>query len=326
MEDLQGNSKTEPLLSSEVKDETTLPSGDVDGNDNDDEQLPDLTNDGSTIHGAIFNFTNTIVGAGAIGLGGAMASSGGLVSVMAILFFAALTKRSLDLVVQLSVDTPGAQASYEGLAQVSLGKNGRIIVSLSKFLYSFGCLVAYLVVMKDNLGPSIVSLGERLIPHWNDTAWWVTEILGSPERFTWLCSSVVLLPLCLMRDMTPLANFSLLSIALMAILTSIVMYLFIANPHNEIRQPSEGFYVNWLQVRPGFLESLGTFVFAFVSQHTVHLTFQSLKPVERTVSNFSKVTSWSIGIATTLTLLVGLSVYMSFWQKAGTYDTAKDMY
>lgn len=271
---------------------------------------------GSTIHGAIFNFTNTIVGAGAIGLGGAMASSGGVVSILAILFFAVMTKRSLDLVVQLSVETPGADCSYEGLAQLSLGRKGWVLVSVSKFLYSFGCLVAYLVVMKDNLGSSLVSLGQRLDPEWNDNAWWVKDILDTPERFTWLCSFCFLLPLCLMRDMTPLASFSLLSIALMATLTSIVIYLFVANPDNAIRQPSAGFYVNWLQIRPGFVESLGTFVFAFVSQHTVHLTYQSVRPADRTVTNFTKVTSWSIGMATTLTLLVGTTVYMSFWQKA----------
>jgi sodium-coupled neutral amino acid transporter 11 len=286
--------------------------------------VPDLAppsveqNSGSTVSGAIFNFTNTIVGAGAIGLGGAMASSGGLVSVLAILFFAILTKRSLDLVVDLAVNTAGADGTYEGLADVGLGRKGWIIVSVSKFLYSFGCLVAYLVVMKDNLGPSISSLGRRLGgPHWNASAWWVHDFLESPERFTWFCSLVFLLPLCLLRDMTPLANFSLLSIALMATLTSIVIYLYWANPGDEIRQSSHDFYINWLQIRPGFLESLGTFVFAFVSQHTVHLTYESIRPVDRTVSNFCRVTSWSIGIATTLTLLVGLAVYMSFWQKAG---------
>ena len=237
--------------------------------------------------------------------------------------FAYLTKRSLDLVVQLSVETPGADGSYEGLARASLGWRGWLIVSVSKFLYSFGCLVAYLVVMKDNLGPSLISLGRRLDPTWDDTAWWVREILASEERFTWLCSFVFVLPLCLMRDMTPLANFSLLSIALMATLTSIVLYLFVADPHDQIRQPSEGFYVNWLQIRPGFLESLGTFVFAFVSQHTAHLTFTSIRPVDRTIPNFAKVTTWSIGVATTITLLVGLAVYMSFWKKAGTMLAAR---
>lgn len=314
----QEDSKTEPLIApDEHHDEAeVLPGTDDDGNLA--LATSDLTTTGSSLYGAIFNFTNTIVGAGAIGLGGAMAKSGGLVSIFGILFFAYWTKRSLDLVVQLAVDTPGAGGSYEGLAHVSLGRTGWILVSLSKFLYSFGCLVAYLVVMKDNLGPSLISLGRRLDDSWDDNVWWVAEFLNEEERFIWACSFLFLLPLCLMRDMTPLANFSLVSIALMASLTSIVVYLYWDNPHDAIRKPSNGFYVDWLQVRPGLVESLGTFVFAFVSQHTVHLTFQSIRPVDRTVANFCKVTSWSIGMATTLTLLVGVAVYMSFWTEAGT--------
>jgi sodium-coupled neutral amino acid transporter 11 len=307
---MQTDTKTEPLLGA-----TNDGSAEDEGDNGTDVVAAET---GSSLWGAIFNFTNTIVGAGAIGLGGCMAASGGLVSVLAILFFACMTKRSLDLVVELAVDTPGAEGSYEGLAYLSFGKKGWLIVTISKFMYSFGCLVAYLVVMKDNLGPSLASLGKRLDPHWDDSAWWVDDVLNSAERFTWLCSFIFLLPLCLMRDMTPLATFSLLSITLMVSLTSIVIYLYWANPGAEIRQKPHDFYVDWLEVRPGFLESLGTYVFAFVSQHTVHLTYQSIRPADRTVKNFSKVTSWSIGIATTLTLLVGSAVYMSFWEAAGT--------
>jgi len=53
--------------------EETTPTGAVVGTD--DVPTPsseDVTLTGSTVRGAIFNFTNTIVGAGAIGLGGAM--------------------------------------------------------------------------------------------------------------------------------------------------------------------------------------------------------------------------------------------------------------
>lgn len=94
---------------------------------------------GSSISGAIFNFTNCIIGAGAIGLGGAFALSGGLISVASIIFFGVLTKLSLDLVVKMSIQANG---SYEELGTVAFGQAGWIAVLVSKFLYSFGCLVA----------------------------------------------------------------------------------------------------------------------------------------------------------------------------------------
>ena len=68
---------------------------------------------GSSLGGAIFNFTNCIVGAGAIGLGGAIAMSGGLISIVLIVFFAIITKFSLDLVIELS-DGKTYEESGEG--------------------------------------------------------------------------------------------------------------------------------------------------------------------------------------------------------------------
>lgn len=60
--------------------------------------------------------------------------------------------------------------------------------------------------------------------------------------------------------------------------------------------------------------SLGTFVFTFVSQHTVHLTFQSMRPELRTLQTWKRVSMYSLSIATHISLAVGLVVYMTFWQ------------
>lgn len=60
--------------------------------------------------------------------------------------------------------------------------------------------------------------------------------------------------------------------------------------------------------------SLGTFVFTFVSQHTVNLTFESLKPELRTVESWKKVSSFSLFTATCISLTVGVVVYMTFWE------------
>ena len=54
------------------------------------------------IIGTTFNFTNSIIGAGAMGLGGAFAASGGLISIICLVSFAYLMKLSLDLIVDLS--------------------------------------------------------------------------------------------------------------------------------------------------------------------------------------------------------------------------------
>lgn len=274
------------------------------------ETLTPTTSHGSSITGATFNFMNAIVGAGAIGLGGAIAASGGLVSILLILFFGVLTKLSLDLVIRLSVETPEAKQSYEGLCAAGMGPVGRITVLVCKLFYSFGCLVAYVIVIKDNFAPGLKHLifGQDSPP----SIGWFHQLLCQESLFTWIISFGAIFPLCLLRDMTPLARFSVVSVISMASIVGIVIYIYFACP--DIARPRASFYKDWLQIRPGVLESLGTFVFTFVSQHVVNLVFGSLKPELRTVSNWKTVSSLALLAATTVSLLIGCFVYMTFWE------------
>jgi len=285
----------------------------------------------SSIGGAIFNFTNCIVGAGAIGLGGAFAQSGGLVSIVTLIFFAVLTKISLDLVIRLSVlqvQQPGRDndnandsgnccccCSYEDLARMAFGYWGYLIVLGSKFLYASGCLVAYVIVVKDNFGPAVLALIYGRGHEDEASNSFFGELLSSDVWLTWLVSLVVILPLCLLRDMTPLASFSAVGILSIMAIVSIVIYLFWTNPHNEIRGHGGTTYENWFEIRwLGYLQNLGTFTFTFVSQHTVHLAFGSLRPDIRTVDNWKKISTASIAISGSLSLLIGVFVYMTFWE------------
>ena len=311
---------------------------------------------GSSLAGAIFNFTNCIVGAGAIGLGGAMARSGGAISVLSILGFAFLTKRSLDLVIRLSLEqappshsTGGSYSiSYEDLGQVAFGTIGRWIIAASKFLYSFGCLVAYVVVVKDNLAAATLNLMQHTCHHNHESTagdnviWTATlrsmlsslcAILGNRIETTWLVCIAIIFPLCLWRDMRPLASLSALSVASIVSIMVIILYLYLVDPNHEIQQQNEsaaaarhhgdptidddkvmggGMYETWLEIRPGYIECMGTFVFTFVSQHTVHLVFQSLKAELRTARHWNWVSLWAVLISAILSLAIGMGVYMSF--------------
>ena len=289
-------------------------------------------NQGSSVIGAIFNFTNSIIGAGAIGLGGAIAVSGGAVSIFLILFFGYLTKLSLDLVIRLSIKQErqqeddstqqqqsqhhGTTCTYEDLASKGLGHAGRSLVSACKLAYSFGCLVAYIVVLKDNFGPALKNIIYRppVDGGGDEPDTWVYAILSANAYFTWIVSSTLILPLCMLRNMTPLAKFSVVSVVSMAAIVVIVIYIYFKHP--EIRTPDADatFYENWIEIRPGVFESLGTFVFTFVSQHTVHLVFGSLKPRLRTLSNWKIVSSAALTAATTVSLTVGVVLYITFWQ------------
>lgn len=218
---------------------------------------------GSSLYGAIFNFTNCIVGAGAIGLGGAFADSGGLISVATILFFAFLTKLSLDLVVLMSVENSilshvhsdhhqRRSASYEELGDLAFGRAGRLAVLVSKFLYSFGCLVAYIIVVKDNFAPALQHFIYGSSGHADS---WFNHFLlqdGAKDTVTWILGICVILPLCLLRDMTPLSNLGAVSIGSMICITLIVIYIYVED--SDIRQEGGSTYENWFQIRSGYVE------------------------------------------------------------------------
>jgi solute carrier family 38 (sodium-coupled neutral amino acid transporter), member 11 len=270
---------------------------------------------GSSVGGAIFNFTNCIIGAGAIGLAGAIARSGGLISICLILFFAVLTKFSLDMVIDLSDGK-----SYEDLGKQAFGNAGWAAVLVSKKLYAFGCLIAYIVVVKDNFSSAL----KHLIFGNSDSKTFLATLLDKEDLVTLLLSAIIIFPLCLLRDMTPLSNLSAVGVLSMVLIVLIIVYLFFANPNDDVRVEGGTIFKNWFELRPGVFASLGTFVFSFVSQHTVNLAYTSLRPDLQTLSTWKIVSSISIGISTMVSLAVGVFVYATFWQK--TQSDLFDMY
>ena len=65
-------------------------------------------------------------------------------------------------------------------------------------------------------------------------------------------------------------------------------------------------------MRSGYVGSLGTFVFAFVSQHTSNGVYDSL--AVRTVDNWRIVSLWSLIIASSVTIFTGTAAYLTFGQ------------
>ena len=310
---------------------------------------------GSTVAAAIFNFTNCIIGAGAIGLGGAIRSAGGLISIGTILVCAVLVKTSLDLVVELSLSLQSQQqqqqqdpsssssSSYEELGRAAYGPLGKVLVMAAKFAYSFGCLVAYTVVIQDNFGPAVSNLlygasgDDDQQQHHHKS--WLFWLLNHNVWCTWCVSTLVILPLCLLRDMTPLASASVVSIISMVSIVAIVIYLWwidIDEPppllheeafRNYLGTASDGsaqeastttsdFYQHWVQIHwLAYLNNLGTFLFTFVCQHTVHLAYASLKPEIRNLQTWKRVSTASLFISCSVSLSVGVFVYMTFWER-----------
>jgi amino acid permease len=118
--------------------------------------------------------------------------------------------------------------------------------------------------------------------------------------------------------MSSLTNLSAVSVVAMVFIVIIIIYLYVDNPGDSVREAGGTLYENWFEIRPGYLESLGTFVFTFVSQHTVHLTYESIQSDVKSLENWKIVSTVALSIATVVSLTVGVTVYCTFWQHAGS--------
>jgi len=211
---------------------------------------------GSSLLGATFNFTNAIIGAGAMSLGGAFANSGGFVSIACCLVSAALAKLSSDQVVSLRSTFPKECISYETIGEKCYGFVGKALVLMNKSLFAFGCLVAYVIVIKDNFGQGL----EGILYHNNNTcnSTFRTLLRNDTMVATIICT-VVILPICLiMRRRQSISSYlsilSLISILSTLFLVAIVIYLYFVNnnvPTNNEKNDDTLFVKRWLQIRIG---------------------------------------------------------------------------
>jgi amino acid permease len=193
--------------------------------------------------------------------------------------------------------------TYEELGRAAYGSRGRLAVLISKCLYSFGCLVAYVVVVRDNFGPAL----RRIISSDDSPAW-----LQDDDYLALWVSTLVMLPLSCPRTMEPLAKFSFLSVVSIMFLALSVVYLYFSCTDPMTSQTT--FYENWIEIRSfsGFFESLGTFVFTFVCHHVVNIAYESLPTKLRNPKTWRRVSTNSIVMSTEASLAIGLFAYMTF--------------
>ncbi len=61
---------------------------------------------------------------------------------------------------------------------------------------------------------------------------------------------------------------------------------------------------------------MGTFVFTFVAQHSIHLVYQSLKGSQH--KKFPQATTLGTILSTIISMLMGFVVYVTFWEKTSS--------
>ncbi|KAI8128432.1 hypothetical protein FF38_10022 [Lucilia cuprina] len=247
----------------------------------------------SSLPQASFNYINSIVGSGVIGIPYAFHRAGFGLGLLLLILVAYITDYSLILMVKCGHIC--GRFSYPGIMEAAYGKYGYYLLSLLQFMYPFLAMISYNVVVGDTLSKVLV----RLIPSWG------TSMGAVRLGVVFFVTVGIVVPLCLYKNVSRLARASFISLACVVFILLAVIINLISGDY-KITDTAE----SWKFANSDVIPATGIMVFAFMCHHNTFLVYQSMR--NATMERWEKVTHISIGFAWTVAALFGIAGYSTF--------------
>ncbi|XP_046986455.1 putative sodium-coupled neutral amino acid transporter 11 [Schistocerca americana] len=261
---------------------------------NDTEQLLEDDSRGqkkSSLAYASFNYINSIIGSGVIGIPYAFSESGFGIGLVLLTVVALMTDYSLVLMVR-SGHLSGS-FTYQGIMQAAFGKPGYFVLSALQFLYPFIAMISYNVVVGDTLTKVVINVYHQ------------ESVFASRPFVIGMANIFVTAPLCLYRELEKLSKISFASLVCVGfILIAVTARI---EPLLEVVPPGE-----WTVVNKDMLPAIAIMAFAFMCHHNTFLVYSSIKDGNQQLWN--KVTHISVTTSYIVTLLFGIAGYATFKQ------------
>lgn len=270
----------------------------------------------STVGQAAFNMAKTIVGAGVFGLPTVYQKTGFVtvtVLIVGLVFLVYWT-----LLVLLRAGLKANTWSYHDLMRKCFGPVGSYTYAIFAFLFAFGGMCAYVVIVGDTLPivlRSLVGMADT-----NAKLTGATKYLTDRRVVIIITSLFVMLPVSSFRDISKLAKFSVSAlIAIIMISGSVIIAGVSLTQEQRIAGATPPGNPNKLTYNPNFFTvfnsegisgAVGTLCFAYVCHHNTFIIFRSLK--KPSLNGFSKVNIFSLGYAMLVFLVVGISGFALF--------------
>ncbi|KAI9089431.1 transmembrane amino acid transporter protein-domain-containing protein [Phlyctochytrium arcticum] len=257
--------------------------------------------EGSVLSGvldATFNFTNSIIGAGIIGLPYAFHQAGFITGTFLLILLTYVVDWTVRLLI---IDSKlSGKSTYQDLVWHCFGNRGYIAISIFQFIFAYGAMCAYAVIVGDTIPivfSQLVSPSSFLYP-----------IITSRRLIIVLCTIFISLPLSMYKDISALAKTSAVSLAAILYIIGVVIAAGPALPAEEKGTD------RWLTfVDTGVFQAIGVISFAFVCHHNTFLIFGSLR--KPTINRFAIVTHLSTGMSLVACGLLGMGGYIVFTEK-----------
>ncbi|XP_058792720.1 putative sodium-coupled neutral amino acid transporter 11 [Phymastichus coffea] len=243
---------------------------------------------------ASFNFINSIIGSGVIGIPYALHQAGFGLGMFLLIIVAVLTDYSLILMVR-SGHLCG-EMSYQGLMRASFGRPGFYILTALQFVYPFIAMVSYNVVVGDTVTKVLIRV----------TGLEPDSFLVRREVVILLATLLVVIPLCLYRNVAKLAKISFLSLVCVGF---ILLAIFIRMDSMSSIVPSQPGSWQFGHVS-GVVPAVGIMAFAFMCHHNTFLIYGSIE--RATQDKWDVVTHWSLFTSFLIAAAFGVAGYATF--------------
>lgn len=281
-----------PVLYSETDGQTTSPV-----NSSDKQQLVEDENswgsDKSSTSFACFNYMNSIIGSGIIGMPYALHQAGFGVGIILIFVVALVTDYSLILLIQGGLIA--GTKTYQGLMEAAFGRPGFYILSLIQFVYPFIAMISYNIIIGDTITKVLV----RVIGYSK------AGILGDRNFIVALVTLFVTLPLSLLRQLAKLGKISLISLVFIIFIV-IAILVRAGTLHGDVPPTKDA----WQFANTGVTKAIAVMAFSYMCHHNSFLLYDTLR--SPTQGSWNKVTHISVLVALVLFLLLGIGGYATF--------------
>ncbi|XP_026816965.1 putative sodium-coupled neutral amino acid transporter 11 [Rhopalosiphum maidis] len=247
---------------------------------------------------ASFNYINSIIGSGVIGIPYAFNLAGVGMGVILLALVAIVTDYSLVLMLR-SAHISGS-FSYQSLMKSAFGRYGFVVLSFLQFIYPFIAMISYNIIVGDTATKVLIRLFS--LPH--------DSIFAQRYFVIAMATIFITAPLCMLRNVARLAKASIVSFIMVLVIfvTIVIRYETLHEVMSTVT--NVGNISTWDFVRPGAIQAIGIMSFGFMCHHNVFLLYDSIEGASQTIWNC--VTHVAVSISFLLMVAFGLVGYATF--------------
>ena len=249
----------------------------------------------SSIPNTSFNFINSIVGSGIIGMPYALRQAGFGLGLILMALIALATDYSIMLLVE------GGRLSntdsYQDLVLASFGYRGFYVLTFFQFVYPFLAMVGYNVIIGDlltKLSMSIFGLDSVS-----------GSVFGNRHFIIFLATLLVTMPLSMYRDIAKLGKWAFLSITLILFIM-ITAIIRLSTFIGKIDPTPDA----WQFVNYNVPQAVGIMTFSYMCHHNTFLIHSSLE--NPTHQRWGFVTHFSLLFSMLMCMIFAITGYASF--------------